>query len=119
MEDFIFRNNLKVLNNGNRFTYVRYNAQSVIDVTLASPGIYKQIEHWMVNDAIAYSDHCSIQFILKVKQLKTELKWNFKKGNWPRFAHLMEGMSCPMLNDDLVTKTNEIGIIELQKGIDD
>ena len=37
--DFICDNNLRVMNQGNRYTYVRYNSQSMIDVTMATGGI--------------------------------------------------------------------------------
>ena len=118
MEDMVMRHNLRVLNKGRRFTYIRYNAQSTIDATLASPGLVGQVEHWKVNDALCYSDHCSIQFILKVKHLKTELKFNLRKGNWGKFSFLMEEKSCPLLNPNLPTNAVEIGTHGLQRGLD-
>ena len=41
--DFVYDNNLQVLNQGNRYTYVRYNSQFMIDVTMATGGISKQL----------------------------------------------------------------------------
>ena len=65
-EDFILSHGLLVQNKGNKFTYVRYNAQTIIDVTMSSPGLNNNIQHWNVRDAVAYSDHCSIEFVLKL-----------------------------------------------------
>ena len=84
-EEFVFRHNLRVLNQGNRFTYVRYNAQSIVDCTVVSPGLVDRMDNWKVDDAIAYSDHCSIRFIFKVQNLKAELKWNFKRMDKNKF----------------------------------
>ena len=72
--NFFCDNHLRVMNHGNRYTYVRYNSQSMIDVTVATGDISKQIEHWKVRDALAYSDHCSIEFVLRLKGLKPTYK---------------------------------------------
>ena len=115
-EIFALQHNLRVLNQGNRFTYVRYNAQSRIDCSLVSPGLVDSVEHWKVEDAIAYSDHCSIRFLLKVQSLKTELKWNFRKMNKEKFKFLMEGKSDPLFNAEL--KLNEMGVTDLDLSLE-
>ena len=51
MESFILQNQLVVQNKGNRYTYVRYNSQTIIDVTMTSPLLDDRIEHWKVRDA--------------------------------------------------------------------
>ena len=95
LEDFIMGNNLQVLNQGNRYTYVRYNSQTIVDITLATSRVAKRIEHWRVRDALAYSDHCSIEFVLKDKGLKPIYKRNLRKGDWDMYANIMDLFSDP------------------------
>ena len=44
MENFIFNNNLMVHNKGNKYTYVRYNSQTIIDITVSTPRVGRLIE---------------------------------------------------------------------------
>ena len=114
--DFFCDNTLRVMNHGNRYTYVRYNSQSMIDVTVATGDISKQIEHWKVRDALAYSDHCSIEFVLRLKGLKPTYKRNFRQAQWPGYTFDMERLSDPMLESNaykILQEDAEIGVDDL------
>ena len=96
MEEFILANRMRVMNEGERYTYVRYNSQTCVDVTMATGGVADKIEHWRVRDAMAYSDHCSIEFVMKAKGIKPILKRNLRKGDFVKYEQLMEEYSDPM-----------------------
>ena len=84
-EDFIFENNLHVHNTGDRYTYVRYNAQSIIDITLITSVLAQRIKNWNVRDAIKSSDHCSIEMILCIDGAEKRTIRNFHKADWEKF----------------------------------
>ena len=90
IEEYIAENRLRCLNRGNRATYVRYNAQTKVDITLTSQGLVDKIQHWAVTDRVAFSDHCSIEFVLRLNLPPPEGKRNFRKTKFSVFTPAME-----------------------------
>ena len=65
---YIMSANLSVCNQGTIGTFVNVKREEVIDITLATSNIEKEISNWRVNTEYAFSDHRLIQFELKLKR---------------------------------------------------
>ena len=55
--NFIMANNLDIMDNGNRHTFVTCNRQEVIDITIATFYAGSFIRDWYVTEEVSYSDH--------------------------------------------------------------
>ena len=73
---------------------------SIIDVTASSAGISNQLKHWRVRDALAYSDHCSIEFVLKLDGIRPPLRRNFNAADWKSFEAQLDGKSLPAMTKE-------------------
>lgn len=65
LEDWVIQLGLKVVNVGNEWTCVRQQGGSVVDITLATPGVADRIQDWRVLQMETLSDHAYIQFNIK------------------------------------------------------
>lgn len=66
--EFIMANNLDILNEGNKPTFINIRRQKVIDITLATASVKHRIKWWHVSDEESLSDHRYILFeITRVK----------------------------------------------------
>nr|XP_021000265.2 uncharacterized protein LOC107445889 [Parasteatoda tepidariorum] len=59
---FILNYNLDILNKGNDPTFITSNRSEVIDITIATPAISKNITKWKVDGRPSGSDHQNIHF---------------------------------------------------------
>ena len=82
MEQYIMESGLQVLNEGTEVTFHRENVGTIIDVSLASPKLAQDIVGWAVTNICPSSDHLAPQMVLKLDNMKTEIKWNFHKTYW-------------------------------------
>jgi len=60
--DMISSLGMNILNRGNAPTFQRGNAESIVDLTLASHGLITHMANWRVSDATSLSDHNYIRF---------------------------------------------------------
>ena len=90
MEHFIMESGLQVLNKGTEVTFHREGVGTIIDVTLASPKIAQNIVGWAVTNVCPSSDHLAPQMVLKLDNMKKEVRWNFHKTHWPGFTDDLE-----------------------------
>lgn len=86
VSDVAARRDLIVLNTGNASTFRRPGYQeSVLDITLATPGIANMIEGWTVSEEYSGSDHQHVTFsigrvpILGSRHDHQPRKWNARK----------------------------------------
>lgn len=63
--DMITSLGLVICNTGSSPTFQRGNTESVIDLTLATPGLAARIKNWEVADATTLSDHNYIKFTIQ------------------------------------------------------
>ena len=83
LEDFILNYNLKVLNTGNKYTYIHENGnKSIIDISLCF-GNKAGAKNWKVLDLHFFSDHKMLEFELKA--VKTETP-KVRKIDWNKFT---------------------------------
>lgn len=62
LEDWVVQLGLQVVNVGREWTCVRQQGGSVVDITLATPGVADRIRDWRVLQSETLSDHAYIQF---------------------------------------------------------
>ena len=103
LEDLITSKNLIVTNVGSTPTFVRHNAETLIDVTLmnAYASANLTMTDWEVEtDKPSFSDHRYIKFSLG-KYEPTERSFrNLKKADWDRFRLALEAKNPPLLKTD-------------------
>ena len=63
--EMVAGNDLIVLNQGKEFTFRRGEAVSIIDLTIAAPGLVSRIAGWSVLEETTLSDHECIEFNLE------------------------------------------------------
>ena len=84
--EFVARNDLTVMNNGQEHTFRRGDTGSIIDLTIASENLASKIENWRVLEEITLSDHQYITFDVKIqksgqirKRRNRRKFWNVRK----------------------------------------
>ena len=122
-EGFIVENRLKVLNRGERFTYVRYNSQTKIDISLITGGLDDKVKEWRVRDAVACSDHCSIEMLLFINGAERRTRRNYDRADWDRFTELMEEyceeLGTNLWSVDYLNKATEQFTAAMQQCVED
>lgn len=106
--ELLTRWHLKVANNGEKPTFVRNEAESILDLTLTTENMERCIGNWRVLDEESLSDHCYISFEVEQRQATernartgTQLikrAWNVKSVDWRKFE---ETLKCSRLLDEL------------------
>ncbi len=90
LEEYIFANNIAVLNKGDHFTFFNRRSATIIDVTLSTVGLADEIKDWKVVDDIQGSDHLLITWKLTISPEVTKKVRNWKLGDWSVFQKHME-----------------------------
>ena len=93
MEQYIMESGLQVLNKGAEVTFHRENVGTIIDVSLASPKLTQDIVGWAVTNICPSSDHLAPRMVLKLDNMKTEIKWNLHKTYWKGFTEDLDDLS--------------------------
>ncbi len=91
--DAMIETGLGIANVGSVPTYVRSNAQSIIDITMHTNGIEEYITDWRVEQGTdLHSDHRLITFNLKKRCLRNcKPTRNLKRANWQKFRKHLNG----------------------------
>ncbi len=94
--DMLIEYGLNVVNEGSTPTYVRTNADSVIDLTLATNRLADHIDDWKVSEADLLSDHRLITFRINKKPVKLEAKRSrdLRRANWNLFRSRLKKSLC-------------------------
>jgi ribonuclease HI len=111
--DFIYRNDLELLNFGNEPTFITSNRREVLDITFTTSYMINKINSWHVSDDISLSDHRYIKFNIESQKLQCEAYRNPKKTDWMYFRrflsdHLLE----PHKIEDSISLNNEANKLE-------
>ena len=94
LEEWVFRRNLKIQNNGAHHTFHRKNAHTIIDVTFTKgPFIGKEVADWEVTEAVLGSDHLLIQWRITISSIKRKAFRNWLKGDWLAFQVCLDEIS--------------------------
>lgn len=104
------RLNVEVANVGNKNTYSRNGAESIIDVTFWSPGLNPKVD-WRVDDGYTHSDHLAIRYSVEYggrrpqpRVIDSHRGWLTSRFDKPTFVErlLMEENTDDMSSEDLV-----------------
>ena len=109
LEDFIVQNDLYVLNDGLKPTFIQGKRKSWIDVTLRNKfALNKDLGvDWSVQDEASFSDHQLITFSAKARPATPQLKRDFSKIHWGRFRAEVEN-KVDKIEGDLELKTSSL-----------
>ena len=109
LDDFIAQNDLHVLNDGIKPTFVQGDRKSWIDVTIRNRfALGKDIGvGWEVRDEASFSDHKLITFSVKALPLKPQFKRDITKVNWPKFRKEVE-KEVPKIEGDMDVRTSSL-----------
>lgn len=87
--NYLFTEQVQIVNKGNRPTFVSAGREEVLDLTLCSTGMMDYIGQWHVSDEPSLSDHMHIRFDI-TNGLKTSRERRDKKRtDWKRFDELL------------------------------
>jgi hypothetical protein len=90
LEEWLFQNNLSVLNQNTSPTFQTVRAELIIDITIASDGIVDWFRGWKVNETHQFSDHKRIEFEIKISFPIIKPIRNLEKANWSLFQSRLE-----------------------------
>ena len=97
-EKFIFDKGLRVLNKGDRFTFMASTGQSIVDVNMATPQLADLVKLWATVDHIYSSDHVLNEFMLLSDDCWTHRPRGYalcpKVCNWPKVTEYLEQQPC-------------------------
>jgi hypothetical protein len=88
--NFIASSGLLILNEGNRPTFIDKRREEVIDITLCSSNILKEITGWHVSLENCMSDHQAIHFKMFADPIPTKFFRNPRKTNWKNYKIRLE-----------------------------
>ena len=83
--DYIASTDLAWCNKGHKPTFITRNRREVLDITLASPGIFSEIKDWKVSDNPSLSDHAMITFHFTIARPPMQWYRNVRKTNWNEY----------------------------------
>ena len=91
--EFILNYNLDILNRGNDPTFITSNRSEVIDITVSTQLISKNIKNWRVDGRPSGSDHQNIHFEIN-SNIKIDRRFRDPlKTNWKKFQEELEGLT--------------------------
>ncbi len=96
LEELIFQYNLSIQNIGQHFSFFNRKAKTIIDVTMASPGLNDTVGDWKVTEEVQGSDHLLIRFTLTISSTNVRKKRNLFKGDWNLFQESLDKQMPPI-----------------------
>ena len=102
LEELIVLKNLFVLNRGFTPTYVRYNSESVIDVSLVNQVAMRvlNVSGWEVEFRYSFSDHRYIKFEIEGDLKGRSMYRNVRKADWDLFQSTLGKLVPPPPRED-------------------
>ena len=89
--DFILSNNLILLNQGTRPTFMNVLREEVLDITFVTDNLADGVHDWRVSDAESFSDHMYIDFNLNLKSsINNNTFRNPRKTDWKLYRQILQ-----------------------------
>jgi hypothetical protein len=107
LEEFIFHNNLNLLNQGSEPTFQTKRGSSLIDLSLVSDDLYPFIQYWGLHPDHSFSDHRLIEMRMVCHNLDPILVRNIRNADFTEFSKIVEQKT---LNWSLPPLTNKARI---------
>lgn len=86
LAEYLASTNLNLLNRGSEPTFVVARRQEVIDITLCSHELNREIVNWHVSSEASLSDHRQIRFRLEASSIPTRMYRNPRTTNWAQYT---------------------------------
>lgn len=80
--EYLASTDLAWCNKGHKPTFITRNRREVLDITLASPGVFSEVKDWKVSDNPSLSDHAMITFHFTITRPTDIWYRNVRKTNW-------------------------------------
>ena len=89
--EFIVSNELNILNEGNRPTFINSIREEVLDITICTSDVVNEISNWHVSLEPSLSDHRTIKFTLSGDPPQPIKSRNSQDTNWSFFKERLKG----------------------------
>lgn len=107
LSEYLSSTSLIILNKGNTPTFVNKVRKEVIDITLATQKVAREIKNWRVDPEVTFSDHKWITFNIKSDiQPPTKFR-NPRNTNWIEYRERLNGLTYQSPSDILSVKEIE------------
>lgn len=90
LSEYLSSTNLMLLNVGNTPTFVNKIREEVIDISLASPIVERDVRKWEVSPEVTLSDHRWITFEIASDNEPPKKFRNPRKTNWEQYSNLLQ-----------------------------
>ena len=80
--EYLASTDLAWCNKGHKPTFITRIRREVLDLTLASPGVFSEIKDWKVSDNPSLSDHAMITFHFTITRPPVQWYRNVRKTDW-------------------------------------
>ena len=80
--EYLASTDLAWCNKGHKPTFITRIRREVLDLTLASPGVFSEIKDWKVSDNPSLSDHAMITFHFTITRPPEHWYRNVRKTDW-------------------------------------
>src|SRR5687768_6060612 len=106
LSEYLSSTNLNILNKGNTPTFVNRIRKAVIDITLATPEISRDIKRWKVEPEVTFSDHKWLTFKIESDIAKPMKFRNPRKTDWDLYRSILSDLISNYQSD--ITSIKEI-----------
>ena len=87
--DYLCANDVEILNNGCKPTFINSVREEVLDLTLSSRYISNYISNWRVSDEVSCSDHQHIFFQVDVESPLQTRNFNHRYTDWNQYKNFV------------------------------
>lgn len=81
--------NLQILNVGNIPTFINRVREEVIDMTLATPRMAREVKNWKVSEEVTFSDHRWITFEIDSDHEQPKKFRNPRRTDWTKYENIL------------------------------
>lgn len=104
LSEYLSSTDLIIKNRGNTPTFVNRIRKEIIDITLASQTISRDIQNWRVDPEVTFSDHKWITFDIKSDIVQPNVFRNPRNTNWESYREQLNALTDLDPKDIMSTK---------------
>jgi len=113
----IMANGLDIMNRGNKHTFITYNRQDVIEITILTVDVGNFTKDWHLTEEVSCSDHTYFRFIVTGIERSVEDYRNKCRTDWGSFRTDLLGCLCDMIDKISNLTDNETASKQFQDAI--
>ena len=96
--NYIMANGSDIMNRGNKHTFITYNRQDVIEITIVPVCVGNFTKDWHLTEEVSCSDHTYFRFIVTGIERSVEDYRNKCRTDWGSFRTDLLGCLCDMID---------------------